>query len=84
MKLIKFSHKMTVPACWFSLFNIIIVLLFVPIINRYVYPILDKLNSRSPYIMRMSIGKYCFVTKQNMLREKLKLACIQGVQIYVE
>ena len=60
MKLI-FSDDVAVPACWFSMFNIIIVLLFVPIVNRYVYPVLDKLSPRSPYILRMSIGELLHV-----------------------
>jgi len=56
MKIIHFG-AMSVPACWFSLFNIITVLLFVPIINRYFYPYLDKLTKRCPpYVFRMSIG----------------------------
>ena len=62
MKLIPFYDEVSVPACWFSMFNIIIVLLFVPVVNRYVYPILDKLSPRSPYILRMSIGELLHVS----------------------
>ena len=61
MKLITFSDDVSVPACWFSMFNIIIVLLFVPVVNRFVYPVLDKLSPRSPYILRMSIGELLHV-----------------------
>ena len=61
MKLISFSDDVAVPAYWFSMFNILIVLLFVPIVNRYVYPVLDKLSPRSPYILRMSIGELLHV-----------------------
>ena len=61
MKLITFSDDVSVPACWFSVFNIIIVLLFVPVVNRFVYPVLDKLSPWSPYIWRMSIGELLYV-----------------------
>ena len=61
MKLITFSDDVSVPACWFSMFNIIIVLLFVPVVNRFVYPVLDKLSPWSPYIWRMSIGELLYV-----------------------
>ena len=61
MKPITFSDDVSVPACWFSMFNIIIVLLFVPVVNRFVYPVLDKLSPWSPYIWRMSIGELLYV-----------------------
>ena len=60
MKLLFFG-TMSVPACWFNLFNIIAVLIGVPIINRYVYPCLSNYGMISPFLFRMSIGKIYFV-----------------------
>lgn len=56
MRLIKFSTYYAVPASWFSLVNIIIVLIFVPIIDRCFYPFLERFEFRTPFLVRMSIG----------------------------
>lgn len=49
-----------IPAAWFQLFNVITVLVMVPLVDRFIYPRLDKVFERAPHQFRMVVGKYGF------------------------
>ena len=60
MKLPQFSQSKGgggIPAAWFQLFNVVTVLVMVPLVDKFVYPRLDKLFERAPHLCRMALGK---------------------------
>ena len=58
MRLLSFSQQELVPAAWFMLFNVVIVLIFVPIIDQFFYPLIERCGTRTPFLLRMSIGMF--------------------------
>lgn len=46
----------TIPATWLSLFEIVTLLLFVPLIERGVYPTLAKFGIEVPVLWRIVVG----------------------------
>lgn len=46
-----------IPAAWFQLFNVITVLVMVPLVDRFIYPRLDRVFERAPHQFRMVVGK---------------------------
>jgi len=61
MNLPRFANDKPMPAAWFQLFNVITVLAFVPIVDRCLYPRLNKTFERAPHLFRMSIGELIFI-----------------------
>lgn len=46
----------TVPAAWLSLFEILTLLIFVPVIERGIYPALSKFEIEVPVLWRIVVG----------------------------
>jgi peptide/histidine transporter 3/4 len=47
-----------IPAAWLSLFNVIFILLLLPLLDKVVYPLLDKYNYSPSLRTRILIGMF--------------------------
>jgi len=56
-----YERNFTIPAAWLSLFNVIFVLILLPVLDRIVYPILDRAQKSPSLRMRIMIGMCCAV-----------------------
>lgn len=57
----KQDEEFSVPAAWLTLFDIVFLLIFIPLMDRIIYPYLDSQGKKIPLLCRISIGMFCAV-----------------------
>lgn len=50
------QHNFEVPTTWLSLFNIVFIIIFVPLLDKFIYPLLDRHNMAPSFRTRILIG----------------------------
>lgn len=63
----------SMPAAWLTLFDICFLLMFIPLMDRLIYPFLDSRNIQIPLVVRMVIGMF-FAT--------VAMVCAGSVETY--
>lgn len=53
------GQKFTIPAAWLMLFNVIFLIIFIPLLNHVIYPCLSKHGMQISMLTRMGIGMVC-------------------------
>ncbi|XP_003738478.1 solute carrier family 15 member 4 [Galendromus occidentalis] len=66
------SDAFTIPAAWLTLFNVMFVILFVPVFEKCIYPSLESRQSSPSINLRMFLGLLCAV---------LAMLCAGGVEV---
>ncbi|CAL1275609.1 unnamed protein product [Larinioides sclopetarius] len=51
--------EFSVPAAWLMLFNVLFLIIFIPLMNHVIYPFLDKHGIQISILTRMAIGMGC-------------------------
>lgn len=50
------DHSFTIPAAWLTLFDVTFLLILIPVMDRLVYPYLDRHNIRLNLLFKISLG----------------------------
>ncbi|OQR68986.1 solute carrier family 15 member 4-like [Tropilaelaps mercedesae] len=67
------KNEFTIPTAWLTLFNVVFVILFVPVFERCVYPLLER-RQRSPSTsLRILVGLVCAA---------VAMLCAGGVEVH--
>ncbi|GIY85087.1 hypothetical protein CDAR_398271 [Caerostris darwini] len=53
------KNEFSVPAAWLMLFNVLFLIIFIPLMNHIIYPCLDKRGIQISILTRMAIGMAC-------------------------
>ncbi|GFW50345.1 hypothetical protein TNCV_4697601 [Trichonephila clavipes] len=53
------GSQFSVPAAWLMLFNVLFLIIFIPLMNHVIYPCLDKRGIQISIFTRMAIGMAC-------------------------
>ncbi|XP_067125178.1 solute carrier family 15 member 4-like [Centruroides vittatus] len=90
----KEEEEFSVPAAWLTLFDIVFLLIFIPLMDRVIYPCLDRRGKKIPLLCRISLGMFCAVismtgagilegVRLDLVRENRTICQVIGNNTYV-
>nr|XP_042900079.1 solute carrier family 15 member 4 [Parasteatoda tepidariorum] len=56
---VKDATEFSIPAAWLMLFNVLFLIIFIPLMNHVIYPWLDRRGTQISILTRMAIGMMC-------------------------